>query len=197
MLVRTLDTWRQYSFAYFKWRCERTPMAMLLLSFGMAAITGLAAQVRLPLANTPVPVTAQVFAVLVSGILLGGRYGGLSQILYVGLGAAGIPWFTGSGIHTVGYLVGFVPAAFLVGALSDRYVRARQLVPQVGVMLAAVFVIYTCGALWFAAVMRTGVGDTLAMAVVPFIGFDLVKAVAAAGIASSFLPRRQYRQAPF
>jgi biotin transport system substrate-specific component len=195
VVVRTFDTWRQYSFIYFKWRCERTPLVMLLLSFGMAAVTGLAAQVRIPLAHTPVPVTGQVFAVLISGILLGGRYAGFSQILYVGLGAAGVPWFTAGGLlpHTVGYLIGFVPAAFLVGVLSDRYVRARLLLPQAGVMLGGVLVIYLCGALWFAVLMHTGLAETLALAVVPFIGFDLLKAFAAAGLASSVLPRRTYR----
>lgn len=196
MLVRTLDTWRQYSLVYFRWRCERTPLMMVLLSFGMAAATGLAAQVRIPLANTPVPVTAQVFAVLVAGVLLGGRYGSLSQILYIGLGAAGVPWFTGGGMlpHTAGYLIGFVPAAFLVGTLSERYIHARRFLPQVGVMFAAVVVIYACGAPWFALIMHKGLHATLAMAVVPFIGFDIVKALAAAGLASSLLPRRVYRE---
>jgi len=165
---------------------------MVMLSLGMAVLTGIAAQVRIPLPNTPVPVTAQVFAVLVSGILLGGGYGALSQAMYLALGVAGVPWFTGNPV-TVGYIIGFVPAAFLVGTLTDRWVPARRVLPLAGIMLAAVLVIYASGALWFAAVTRAGLRETLLMAVVPFIGFDAVKALAAAGIASSLLPRREYR----
>jgi biotin transport system substrate-specific component len=169
---------------------------MVMLSLGMAALTGLAAQVRVPLLNTPVPVTAQVFAVLVSGVLLGGGYGALSQVIYIGLGFAGLPWFSGGAAGflpaTGGYILGFVPAAILVGYLSDRFVGARSLVPQVGVMLAGVAVIYLSGAAQFSLMMGTGFGETLSMAVLPFIAFDILKAVAAAGVASSILPRRDY-----
>jgi biotin transport system substrate-specific component len=170
---------------------------MLMLSVGMAALTGLAAQVRIPLVDTPVPVTGQVFAVLVSGVLLGGGYGALSQVIYVCLGFAGLPWFSGGAAGflpaTGGYILGFVPAALLVGVLSDRFIRARSLLPQVGVMLAGVAVIYLCGAVQFSIVMKAGPWETLSLTVWRFIPFDILKAAAAAGVASSILPRRNYR----
>lgn len=196
--VRTFGAWRQQSLAYFEWRITRSAAVMAALSLGMAAVTGLAAQIRIPLPNTPVPVTGQVLAVLLSGMLLGSRYGALSQILYVSLGWAGVPWFSGwqAGFVAVtgGYLIGFVPAAYLVGALSDRHVRARDLFPQIGIMATATLIIYLCGALQFALVMGTSLRETFAMAVWPFVGPDLVKAAVAAGIASAFLPRMEYRR---
>ena len=161
----------------------------------MAAGTGLAAQVRVPLPFTPVPATGQVFAVLLSGVLLGGAWGGVSQVFYVGLGAAGVPWFSGwaAGIPvgpTAGYLLGFIPAAAMVGWVSDRYAWARFFAPQAAVMLIAVAVIHLFGAVGFAIATRAGFGATFTQAVLPFIAIDLGKAVAAAAISSVLLPKR-------
>ena len=81
----------------------------------MACITGLMAQIVIPLPWTPVPITAQTFAVLCSGLFLGKKYGCLSQILYVVLGVAFIPWFGGmtGGLEiflgsTCGFFIGFI-----------------------------------------------------------------------------------------
>jgi len=94
--------------------------AMLLLSIAGACLTGLLAQVcvRLPLGFTPVPFTGQVLGVLICGAFLGGGYGLLSQVIYVGAGATGLSRFAGlsggfgalQGV-TGGYLIGFVVAA--------------------------------------------------------------------------------------
>jgi biotin transport system substrate-specific component len=112
--------WDLACLRFFVWRHRSTVAKKIALCFAAAAFTGLAAQIRVPLASTPVPVTGQVFAVLLSGVFLGRRYGALSQVIYVSLGAAGVPWFAGwtSGALlglTGGYLVGFIPAAALVG----------------------------------------------------------------------------------
>ena len=63
----------------------------VILALGMAVLTGVLAQVRLFLPWTPVLVTCQTFAVLLAGIILGRYWGGISQVIYVALGAAGIP----------------------------------------------------------------------------------------------------------
>ncbi|MBM3335758.1 biotin transporter BioY, partial [Candidatus Sumerlaeota bacterium] len=178
----------------YQWQRELawpTKVAMTLL---MAAVTGLAAQVRYPLPNTPVPVTGQVFAVLLSGVLLGGRWGGLSQALYVGLGAAGLGWFAGgSGViplgPTWGYLLGFIPAAIFVGWTSDRFVWARRFVPQVGLMLIAVAIIYAFGAagVWFCT--RVGWAQVTQWSVAPFIPYDVGKAILAATLSTAILPK--------
>ena len=105
----------------------------LLMSLMMACFTGIMAQIIIPLPWTPVPITAQTFAVLCSGLLLGKKYGCLSQILYVVLGIAFIPWFGGmtGGIEvllgsTGGFLIGFIIASYFIGAIRDKYADARN-----------------------------------------------------------------------
>ena len=192
--THTLDDIR---LAVFRRRCSLAWPRQIVLSLGMAALTGLAAQFRIPLPFTPVPITGQVFAVLLSGVLLGRMYGGLSQVFYVGLGLAGIPWFTGGvgGIPvlpTIGYLIGFPLAAVLIGWLTENYVQARHFLPQVGLMMLGVLVIYACGALGFACVTGSGLRGTLVMGVAPFLPVDLLKAILAAGLTTSILPRQPY-----
>jgi biotin transport system substrate-specific component len=154
--------------------------------------------VRIPLPFTPVPLTGQVFAVLLAGVALGGFYGGLSQAIYVGAGAAGLPWFSGwsgglavLGGPTGGYLIGFILAAELIGRVSERRPGARGYLPQLGLMLAGVLIIYTCGVLHLALVLRFGFGTALLTGAVPFIGADLAKALLAAGLGTALLPKQQ------
>src|SRR3972149_4985549 len=92
-------------------------LTLLSLSFAFAAFTGVCAQVRFYLPFTPVPVTGQVFAVLLCGVLLGPAFGAFSQLLYIALGVAGGPWFVlGPVGPTGGYIVGFVLAPAIVGS---------------------------------------------------------------------------------
>jgi len=183
----------------FCWRYELPAAGKVGLALGMAAITGALAQVRIPLPFTEVPITGQVLGVLLSGVLLGSFYGGLSQALYVGLGAAGIPWFARltSGPRvlmgvTGGYLVGFVLAAEVIGHACDRYVCARRFWPQLALMAAGVALIYVCGAVHYSFVMRTGLWVTLAKAVVPFLPVDAAKAIIAASLGTGMLPKASY-----
>ncbi|PIR17215.1 MAG: hypothetical protein COV46_05150 [Deltaproteobacteria bacterium CG11_big_fil_rev_8_21_14_0_20_49_13] len=154
-----------------------------------ACLTGLAAQIRIPLPFTPVPLTLQVFAVLFSGALLGSRYGSLSQLVYLAAGVAGLPFFSGISSGTAvllgstgGYIIGFIPAAYIVGALVKR---PKSRIGIISFMMLAVAVIYLFGAIWFAAVTGSNFNTTLKLAVIPFAGFDLAKAFAA-----SFLIRK-------
>jgi biotin transport system substrate-specific component len=188
-----LDQWRTSA---FKKRAELSLPVKLGLALLMAALTGLAAQVRFPVPGTLVPVTGQVFAVLLSGVLLGGVWGGISQILYVGLGAAGVPWFTGmaGGVPlgpTAGYLMGFVVAASMIGWINDRFPLARHFVFQLTLMIWAVVVIYAFGAAVYAIFTGMGFSATMQQAVLPFISFDLWKAFGAAIVASALLPKER------
>ncbi len=188
-----IDGWRHTRSRLFQRRDAMALPGRLALAFGMACLTGLAAQVRIPLGFTPVPITGQVFAVLLAGILAGSGWGAVSQVIYVGLGAAGVPWFSGwtAGLQvtTAGYLTGFIPAAWLIGWLTQQHINMRGLPGQTLLMLAGVGVIYFCGALYFAAVLGTGLWATLVGAVLPFIPLDIAKALAAAAIASTLLPK--------
>ena len=111
----------------FHWRFEQSIPMKLLLALGMAAVTGLLAQVRVPLPWTPVPITGQTLAVLLAGVALGKWWGGASMFIYAGLGVAGVPWFQGWGgglSHlagpTGGYIVGFILAALFLGYFTDK-----------------------------------------------------------------------------
>ena len=75
----------------FKWRYELSLPWKLVLALGMAALTGLLAQVRVPLPWSPVPITGQTFAVLLAGVLLGRWWGGISLAFYAGLGRGWSP----------------------------------------------------------------------------------------------------------
>lgn len=187
----------------FKWRCNLSLTNKVALAFGMACLTGLAAQVRMPLPWTPVPITGQTFAVLLAGVLLGRAWGGISQALYVAIGAAGVPWFAGASSGYVallgpsgGYITGFVFAALFLGYVTDRYVRARSFLPMLGLMLFANFVlIHGPGLLqlqaWSALNKGSGLGlwPLLSLGTVPFIPGDLLKIVVAATMAGILTPK--------
>lgn len=180
----------------FKWIEERTIWHKIALSMGFAVLTGIMAQIRIPLPFTPVPITGQVFAVLLSAIFLGGYFGALSQLFYVIIGIAIVPWFSGGlgGFAVIkgltgGYLIGFIPSALFIGLLTNRYVVFRKFHFQVMLMMIGVLIIYVFGSAQVAFLMRLGVSDTIRIAVIPFIAVDLMKAIIVACISTSVLPK--------
>lgn len=205
MIASAISRWRTLRLEAYQWRCDLGVLKKIGLALGMAAITGLLAQVRLYLPGNPVPITGQTFAVLMAGILLGQWWGGVSMALYAGLGIAGIPWFNGwaGGIAqfagpTGGYIIGFILAALFIGHFSEKYFATRRFVPMLGLMLIADFVlIYTPGLLQLHLWMNLVTGksmdlaQTLSLGLVPFIAGDLIKAAMAGGIAWVVLPKNQ------
>jgi biotin transport system substrate-specific component len=167
----------------------RSLVTDVALVVGFAALTAAAAQLSFHLPWTPVPITGQTFAVLASGTVLGVRRGGLSQLLYVAVGALGAPvyasgaggWAAATGA-TGGYLIGFVLAAALVGALADRR-QDRALLTSIPAMLAGSAVIYALGVPWLA--WKLGVSGTKAveLGMAPFLIGDAVKLLAAGALA--------------
>jgi biotin transport system substrate-specific component len=179
--------------AYFGWLRALSWRTKLMLIIPMAVFTGITAQLRVPLPFTPVPITGQVCAVLLSGVLLGSVGGMMSMVLYVGAGFAGIPWFTNAAVGmpigpTAGYIIGFIPAAFVIGWAMHSQLITRSFLMMVSVMVIGVAVIYTCGALHFAFFMNTSVLTTLQCAVLPFIPVDICKIIIAATIARVIIP---------
>ena len=163
----------------------RTRLRTLALVIGFALLTALAAQVSIPLSWTPVPLTGTTFAVLLAGATLGWRAGGASQLLYVALGAIGLPFYQGgeSGWAyatgaTGGYLVGFVLAAALVGLLAERH-QDRSLLTSVPAMLAGTAVIYLFGVTWLGHVLDAGATTALEKGLLPFVIGDSLKLLAA------------------
>jgi len=157
--------------------------AHLLLAAGVAGgavATALATHVRIPLPFTPVPVTLQTMVVLLCGATLGAAGGALSQALFLALGTAGIATFAGGALTgiTGGYLIGFVAAAALVGAVARR----TDSVLAVGAaMLAGSLLILGLGSAWLAHVNGLSAGQALTAGLVPFLAGDLLKAAAALG----------------
>ena len=190
----------------FKWRYELSLPWKLVLALGMAALTGLLAQVRIPLPWSPVPITGQTFAVLLAGVLLGRWWGGISLAIYAGLGVAGVPWFTGwgSGIGylagpTGGYIIGFILAALFLGYFTDRYIRSRSFLTMLGLMLfASLILVYVPGLLQLGLWLNLVKGEPatftvlLGMGALPFIAGDIIKSIVAAAIARGVTPKHAY-----
>lgn len=151
----------------------------------LAALTAILAQIQIPLAL--VPINLALFAVFMSGILLGPKYGSLSMLLYVLIGAVGIPVFAGlkGGLgvlfgKTGGYIIGYIVTAFLVGFLSKRlgYTFFKLLIAMTIGTLACYFI----GTLWFMFVTKINLWMSLMYCVFPFILGDILKMILAASL---------------
>jgi len=190
----------------FRWRYELGISKKIALALGLACLTGLVAQIRIVLPWSPVPVTGQTFAVLLAGVLLGRWWGGISLAIYAGLGAAGVPWFTGwgSGLGylggpTGGYIIGFMLAALFLGHLTDTYIRSRSFLSMLALMLFANFIlIYVPGLLQLGLWLNLVKGEPatfttlFSMGALPFIAGDITKAIMAAAIARGITPKSAY-----
>ncbi len=160
---------------------SRVRDAVLVTAF--AAVLGLSAQLAVPLPFTPVPVTGQTFAVLLGAAALGAGRATLGSSLYLVLGVAGVPWFTGTGGASFGYIVGFVAAALIVGRLA-RLGNDRTVARTVVLMVVGNLAIYVFGVTGLALVLGVGLGEALALGVVPFLIGDAVKLA----LATALLP---------
>jgi biotin transport system substrate-specific component len=163
----------------------------LLLVAGGALLTGLAAQVAFRVPWTEVPYTLQTGAVLLVGTALGSWRGGASMLAYVLAGAVGLPAFAGgrSGLEgaaggitpTLGYLVGFVVAAVLVGWLAERrWDRSSR--SAAGLMLLGSVVIYAIGVPILAVVLGLPLPTAVWEGAAVFVPWDLAKVALAAGM---------------
>ena len=157
----------------------------ILLVLGAAALTGVAAQVAVPLPFTPVPLSLQTLTVLMAGAALGPVRGGIAMLLYLVAGVAGVPWFSEqrSGVEfaSFGYIVGFVLAAVLVGAMARRGAD-RTVIGTAGLMIVGNLVIYALGVAWLASSLGVGVGRAVELGALPFLMGDALKIALAAGL---------------
>lgn len=128
----------------------------------------------------PVPVTLATFAVCLTAAVAGKRIGTLAVAIYLLIGCMGMPVFSGfsGGVQklagvTGGYLAGYLPMAFIIGAAADRFGERKRVYPLA--MAAGTLVMYTLGTLWFMAVSGNGVSSSIAICVLPFIPGDAAK----------------------
>ncbi|KFZ80095.1 biotin biosynthesis protein BioY [Amycolatopsis sp. MJM2582] len=156
-----------------------------VLVAGGAALTGVAAQILIPVPGSPVPMTGQTFAALLVGAALGWKRGALSMALYLAVGAAGFGWFQNgsSGLFgaSAGYIVGFVLAGALVGALAGRG-GDRTPLRTAGTMVLGNLAIYSVGVPWLMASTGMGLSTALDKGVVPFLIGDALKIAVAAAL---------------
>ncbi|MER5577375.1 biotin transporter BioY [Streptomyces massasporeus] len=154
------------------------------LVLGGAALTGLAAQISVPVPGSPVPVTGQTFAALLVGTSLGAGRGFLALALYAVAGIAGVPWFaqgTSGVAPSFGYILGMILASTVVGALARRGAD-RSVLRTAGAMLVGEAIIYAVGVPYLA--FATGMSATAAIAagLTPFLIGDALKAALAMGV---------------
>jgi biotin transport system substrate-specific component len=151
---------------------------------GGAALTGLAAQLAVPVPGSPVPVTGQTFAALLVGTALGAGRGLSSLAVYALLGLAGVPWFAGgsSGVTaSFGYILGMLLAATVVGALARRGAD-RSVVRMAGAMLLGEVIIYAIGVPYLAFAADLTLTQAVAAGLTPFLLGDALKAALAMGV---------------
>lgn len=169
------------------WQPSEKRLAQLYdftLIVGGSVLIALCAKLKILLPFGPVPVTGQTFAVLLTGALLGPWRGSLAVLAYLAEGAAGLPVFAfggGFGVFagpTGGFLIGFLPAAFITGSLARRG-WDRRMSTTVLAMILGDAAIYTCGLFWLSCLM--GISTTvLTVGLYPFVVGDLLKIVLAA-----------------
>jgi biotin transport system substrate-specific component len=149
-----------------------------------AGFVGAMAQLSVHIPGTPVPVTGQTLAVLLSGAALGWRRAAGAMSLYLLVGVAGFPWFAShtSGVDaSFGYVIGFLAAGIVVGALARRG-GDRTPIRMFATMVVGNAVIYLFGVTYLAIDLHLGAGSAIHEGLRPFLGGDLVKSIIAAGL---------------
>ena len=156
----------------------------------LAALTAVCAWLVIPIG--PVPISLSTFAVMLCGLLLGWKYGVIAVAVYILLGLAGVPVFTGFRAAsallgpTGGYIIGYIAAAFIIGLLIEKLVpassseRVKELLIYAVAMIAGLFVCYLLGTLWFMIITHTGAWAALVSCVFPFLPGDGLKIIAGA-----------------
>ncbi|HJR06077.1 MAG TPA: biotin transporter BioY [Pyrinomonadaceae bacterium] len=164
--------------------------AALVVAFSL--FVALSAQVVIPLPFTPVPITLQTFAVLLTGALLGSRLGAAALMLYVAEGALGLPFFRGGNggwlylavSPTAGYLLAYPVAAFVTGWLAERGWDRRFLTAAAAIALGSAVVLFGG---WLGLLRFYGASQAFTLGVAPFILGDIIKiALAAAALPSGW-----------
>lgn len=165
-------------------------LQMTVYSSLMAALIAVGAFIAIPLG--PVPIVLQNLFVMLAGLLLGSRWGLASVGVYLLAGLCGLPVFSGGGAGfghifgpTGGYLIGYLPAVFIIGLASDK--SKAMFVHFAALLIGAAFV-YLCGVSWLKIVTGMSIGKALAVGMFPFLVGDAVKIIATLFIARALLP---------
>lgn len=151
-----------------------------------AAIICIAAPVSVQIG--PIPITLATFAIYLAGAMLGGKRGMIAVIVYIMLGAVGLPVFSNfNGGFTAllgptgGYIIGYIPLVLLTGVFSDMNSKKHR--KMIAGMLLGTAALYTFGTAWFMIMTQSTLGRALALCALPFIPGDALKIVCVSAIA--------------
>ena len=174
---------------------------MMIMAAVFAALTAVCSQIQIPLA--PVPINLATFAIFITAGLLGKRWGTVSLIVYVLLGAVGLPVFAGFtggfGIitgPTGGYIIGYIFTAFITGYIIEFFsskktsarvaeysANAASSVPSYPLlalaMASGLAICYLLGTIWFIYLTGWTLGKALMSCVIVFLPGDALKIIAA------------------
>lgn len=162
---------------------SRNKLKMMIVTALFAAIIGIMAQITIPLPL--VPITGQTLAVGLAATILGSRYGTISVLVYLALGAVGMPVFSGmsSGLGvlfgpTGGFLIGFIPTAFVTGYYMER--TSFKLSNAIIANIIGMFVALIVGTVWLKFIAELSWTAAIMAGFVPFLVGGFIKAFLAA-----------------
>ncbi len=157
--------------------------ANIVIVLSGSILLALLARLSIPVPFSPVPITGQTFGILFLGAMLGSRIGTLTVITYIFEGLIGLPVFAGGTMGflyllgpTGGYLIGFIPAVYLVGYLSEKE-WANNFSSTFLTMIIGTSVIFTFGISWLA--VTAGFETALAIGLYPYLPGAAVKIILA------------------
>lgn len=178
---------------------SRVNTRSILLVFGFALLSAVAARTKFCLPYILIPITLQTMVAVLAGMILGSRLGALSQAQYLVMGLAGAPVFTyppfgGPAMFlspTFGYIPGFILGAYVAGLSWEKLGRKgmKNAIVSAAFGIAAIYVI---GVPWFAGYLLVTTGQPASVCVAqawltglaPFVGAEVFKVCTAAAIAS-------------
>jgi biotin transport system substrate-specific component len=159
---------------------------MTLVSL-FAALTAVGAFISIPIGI--VPISLQNLFTFLSGMILGSKLGAFSQLIYILLGAVGLPVFSGfrGGLGilvgpTGGFLIGFVISAYIIGKLIEK-LKEAGIWSYFTVGLLGAFIIYLTGIIQLLIITRIGIKEAVLVGVIPFLPGDCLKVIIASFLA--------------
>jgi biotin transport system substrate-specific component len=173
----------------------------LVLTALFAALTVIFSAISIPIPVSPVPFSLSIVAIFLAGALLPKNQAALAQIVYLLLGIAGLPVFSemrgGLGIvagPTGGYLIAYPLMAWLIAFIIEK-INKRTFVIYFISMAAGLCLLYAVGTVWLSAVAQMPFVAALSAGVIPFVVFDIIKAILASLLAMALyrvISRRHY-----
>lgn len=152
----------------------------LIICALFASLMTICSWISIPLFFTPVPVNMALAGAYITGLLLGCKYGFISEVLYILLGAVGLPVFAGfsGGIGAIagptgGFIIGYAFCAFVCGLSA----RKKGIMMRILLMLCGMSLCYGCGLIWFMYITGSTLWAGLVSCVIPFLAGDAVKII--------------------